>query len=157
MTFTWGAANMAQAVARGVRWVHVIGTGVDRFPFEVVGDRAVTCSRGASAVPIAEWVLAMLLAFEKGCRDLDRRRPRAGGGWSSAGCTADLGPGRPRGIGAAVAVRALPFGMEVRAVRRSDAPSPVAGVELCDDLGRGCWRRRITSCWRCRRQRRRGT
>src|SRR6185503_20551424 len=39
--------------------------GVDRFPLGVVGDRLLTCSRGASAIPIAEWVLAQMLAFEK--------------------------------------------------------------------------------------------
>lgn len=65
VTYTWGAPNIAQVVQRGVRWIHTIGTGVDRFPFDVVGDRVLTCSRGASAVPIAEWVLAVMLAFEK--------------------------------------------------------------------------------------------
>jgi phosphoglycerate dehydrogenase-like enzyme len=34
------------------------------------------------------------------------------------------------GIGRAIAERALPFGMHVRAMRRTDAPSPVPGVEL---------------------------
>ena len=38
------------------------------------------------------------------------------------------------GIGRAVAERALPFGMQVKALRRTDAPSPVAGVELVRDL-----------------------
>lgn len=39
---------------RGLRWVHVLGTGVDSFPFELVGDRVITCSLGATAVPTAE-------------------------------------------------------------------------------------------------------
>ena len=38
------------------------------------------------------------------------------------------------GIGAAIARRALAFDMRVRALRRTDAPSPVAGVEIVRSL-----------------------
>ena len=38
---------------------------MDRFPFELMGDRLLTCARGASSIPIAEWILAVMLAFEK--------------------------------------------------------------------------------------------
>jgi phosphoglycerate dehydrogenase-like enzyme len=38
------------------------------------------------------------------------------------------------GIGAAVAQRALAFGMEVRALRRTDAPSPIDGVQIVHSL-----------------------
>ena len=48
-----------------VRWVHVLGAGVGGFPFGVLGGRPMTCSKGASATPISEWVLAVMLAFEK--------------------------------------------------------------------------------------------
>src|SRR5207253_4098119 len=65
LTLPWGSPNLAQVLARGVRWVHALGTGVDRFPIHLLGDRVLTCSRGASAIPIAEWVLAVMLAFEK--------------------------------------------------------------------------------------------
>jgi len=34
------------------------------------------------------------------------------------------------GIGTEIAKRAVPFGMRVRAIRRTAAPSPVAGVEM---------------------------
>ena len=61
LTYTWASPNFAQVVARGVRWVHCFGTGVDAFPFDALGDRELTCSRGASAVPISEWVLAVML------------------------------------------------------------------------------------------------
>ncbi len=51
---------------RGVRWIQLIGTGIDAFPLHLVPDEvAVTNMRGASAVAISEWVLAMMLAFEK--------------------------------------------------------------------------------------------
>jgi len=136
VTFAWGSPNMAQVVERGVRWVHTIGTGVDRFPFAALGDRVLTCARGASAVPIAEWVLAVMLAFEK-------RLPASWIAERAAWRRFELGGlgGRTLGlfglgsIGAAVAARALPFGMRVRAVRRTARSSPIEGVELVGDLG----------------------
>ena len=135
LTLPWGAPNMADAVARGVRWIHAIGTGVDRFPLELVGERVLTCARGASSVPIAEWVMAMLLAFEKQVPEVwldappERWRFRELGGLEGR-CLGLVGLG---GIAQAVARRALPFGMRVRALRRSDAPSPIAGVEVVRD------------------------
>ncbi|MGH7894826.1 MAG: NAD(P)-dependent oxidoreductase [Candidatus Binatia bacterium] len=141
LTLPWGTPNLADVLTTaGVRWIHTVGTGVDRFPLAVVGDRLLTCSRGASAIPIAEWVLAQMLAFEKNLPGewLDRLpaswnlRPAMGGLHGKT--LALLGIG---GIGRAIAERALPFGMRVRALRRTAAPSPLRGVELAtsrDDL-----------------------
>ena len=57
---------MEEALRSGVRWIHIYGTGVDDFPIELLDDgQTLTCSRGASGVPIAEWVMATMLAFEK--------------------------------------------------------------------------------------------
>jgi phosphoglycerate dehydrogenase-like enzyme len=135
-TIPWDLPNLEHVLGRGVRWIHTLGTGVDRFPLHLVGDRTLTCSRGASAVPIAEWVLAQMLAFEKHLPDA----------WISEGParwhTGELGglAGRTLGlvglggIGVGVAERALPFGMRVLAVRRTDAPPPVAGVERAESL-----------------------
>jgi phosphoglycerate dehydrogenase-like enzyme len=137
LTHAKGSPNLASVLSRGVRWVHAYGTGIDEFPLQALGGRVLTCSRGASAVPIAEWVLAMLLAFEK---DLPgswiSEPPRH---WSIAGLGGlqgrTLGLVGLGGIGAAVAERALPFGMRVLAIRRSSAPSPIPGVEIAPDLG----------------------
>jgi phosphoglycerate dehydrogenase-like enzyme len=136
LTFPWATPNAGEAVERGVRWIHTIGTGVDRFPMEIVGDRALSCARGASAVPIAEWVMAMLLAFEKQLPDAwiheepERWNFRELGGLDGR-TLGLLGIG---GIGTAVAQRALPFGMRVRALRRSQAPTGIAGIEAATDL-----------------------
>jgi len=65
LTQTWAAPNFGAVMGRGVRWVHAYGTGVNRFPFAALGDAQLTCSRGSSGIPIAEWVLAAMLAFEK--------------------------------------------------------------------------------------------
>ena len=135
-TIPWTLPNLEHVLGRGVRWIHTMGTGVDRFPLELVGDRTLTCSRGASAVPIAEWVLAQMLAVEKRLPD----------SWITTGPeqwhTAQLGglAGQTLGlvglggIGAAVAARALPFEMRVVARRRRDVPSPVPGVEQVASL-----------------------
>lgn len=135
LTFARGTPNLADVV-RSVRWIHTIGTGVDGFPLDAVGDRILTCSRGASAAPIAEWTLAMLLAFEK---DLP-------GSWLSGPPerwnVAPLGTldGKTLGlvglgsIGRAVATRAAPFGMRLRALRRTPGRSGVPGVESAGSL-----------------------
>lgn len=139
LTAAQGSANLADVLEHGVRWIQTLGTGVDAFPLALVGDRTLTCSRGASAVPISEWVLATMLAFEKRLPDSwITTKPQhwnfpAGGslGGLSGETLALVGVG---GIGSAVAERALPFGMTVRALRRSDAPSPLVGVELVRTL-----------------------
>jgi phosphoglycerate dehydrogenase-like enzyme len=137
LTHAKGGPNLAQVVARGVRWVHAYGTGVDEFPFAALGDRVLTCSRGASAIPIAEWVLAVMLAAEKKLPESWIQAPPAH--WSVAGLGGlhgrTLGLVGLGGIGEQVARRALAFGMRVLALRRSAAPSPLAGVERAGELG----------------------
>lgn len=137
LTWAWGSENLAEILKRGVRWVHAYGTGVDAFPLDALAGRTLTCSRGASAIPIAEWVLAVMLAAEKRLPEAWVHEPPEH--WSVGlplgglhGRTLGLvGLG---GIGRAVAERALAFGMRVLAHRRSDRPSPVAGVERVDAL-----------------------
>ncbi len=119
-----------------VPWVHLYGTGVDGLPQEVFEGRVVTCSRGAGAGPISEFVLACMLAFEK-------RLPQS---WVSEPpehwSIAELGGLSGRnvsiiglgGIGSAIARLALAFGTNVRAMRRTGAPSPVAGVKIEHDI-----------------------
>jgi phosphoglycerate dehydrogenase-like enzyme len=138
LTAASGSANLGDVLEHGVRWVQTLGTGVDAFPLELLDGRLLTCSRGASAVPISEWVLATMLAFAKRLPD----------SWITAKPQHWNFPARPLGaldgrrlalvglggIGSAVAVRALPFGMQVRALRRSDAPSPIEGVEIVTSL-----------------------
>ncbi len=132
LTQAWGSPNLADAVSRGVRWVHAYGTGVNDFPFEHLGDRPLTCSRGASAIPISEWVLAVMLAHEKKLPDTWIHEPPEH--WNRG----DLGGLHERtlglvgfgGIGRAVAERALAFGMRVVAHRRTFRPSEWPGVEM---------------------------
>jgi phosphoglycerate dehydrogenase-like enzyme len=136
LTQAWGSPNLAEVVERGVRWVHCYGTGVDRFPFHALGQRTLTCSRGASAVPISEWVLAVMLAAEKNLPDTWVSEPPERWNIGSLGGLSGrtLGLVGFGGIGRAVAQRALPFDMQVRAYRRSGAPSDLAGVEIVKEL-----------------------
>jgi phosphoglycerate dehydrogenase-like enzyme len=88
------------------------------------------------AVPIAEWVLAVMLAFEKRLPEtwIHAEPP---GGWSRA----RLGTlaGKTLGLvglgatGSEVAARARAFGMRVRGVRRSPVAAP-RGIELVGSL-----------------------
>jgi phosphoglycerate dehydrogenase-like enzyme len=136
LTWAWGSPNVAELVGHGVRWIHTVGTGVDRFPLDCVGDRVLTCARGATAVPIAEWALACMLAFEKQLPARWLQAPPHT--WNHA----TLGTLRGRQLGLvglgsislALARRTLACEMRVAALRRSGAPSPLAGVEIAASL-----------------------
>jgi phosphoglycerate dehydrogenase-like enzyme len=125
--------------AAGVRWVQLSGTGVDNVARAVFAPgRIVTCARGASAVPISEWVMAAILAWAK--RFPETFLSDAPKYWNFPNPPLDRVEGSTvalvglGGIGAAIASRALAFGMEVRALRRTDTPSPVAGVNVVHSL-----------------------
>lgn len=137
VTAHWFDQDFPTLFDRGVRWVHNFGTGVDQFPFALLhGDQVLTCSRGAGAGPISEWVITQMLAFEKKLPATWITEPPEH--WNRA----DLGTLKGRhvgiigygGIGQAVAERTLPFGSEVRAHRRRPIPADEPGVEIVTDL-----------------------
>ena len=135
-TLADGPEGMARALTDRVRWIHVLGAGIDGFPLDVVGDRVLTSSRGAAAPAIAEFVLAAMLAFEKQLPETWIEEPPAR--WNSA----NLGglAGRTLGvvglgaIGTEVARRALAFEMDVVGLRRRAGPAPLPSVALAPDL-----------------------
>jgi phosphoglycerate dehydrogenase-like enzyme len=125
--------------AAGVRWVQLGGTGVDNVaPGVFANGRIVTCARGASAIPISEWVMAAMLAWAKRMPETFLHEPPKY--WNFPDPALDRVEGSTLalvglgGIGSAIATRALAFGMHVRAMRRTDAPSPVDGVEIVQSL-----------------------
>ena len=129
--------ELRAAVTDEVRWIHSLSTGMDGFPLELARGRTLTCSRGSAAVPIAEYVLAAMLDFEKHLGDAWITAPPAGWQTPALGTlegktVAILGLGA---IGTEVATRALAFAMRVVALRRSEKPSPVPGVELVPTMG----------------------
>ena len=130
------ADNIVELAGRGVEWIHS-RDGRGRDGPEVLTGRTVTCSRGTGAVPISEWVLAMMLTFEKRLPDAWVREPPEHWGWTQLGGLSGrtLGLVGVGGIGSAVATHALAFDMDVRAMRRTEAPSPVPGVIVVPSLG----------------------
>jgi phosphoglycerate dehydrogenase-like enzyme len=132
--YTWSrrVTNVGDVLDDDVKWVHSLGTGVDDFPFDLLGDRIFTCARGAASIPISEWVLAVMLAFEKAIPSQWLKAPSDNFHLASLG-TLDgrnlslVGFGS---IGQRVARHAIGFGMNVSALRRTESPSPVAGVTI---------------------------
>lgn len=130
----WGPNTLEYA--QRVGWVHLAGTGIDSFPRELFDGRTVTNARGASAIPIAEFVLAAMLAFEKHLPETWIEAPPehwnfAPLGWLNTRTLGLVGLG---GIGVAIAERALPFGMTVQALRRRPESSPLEGVEVVGSI-----------------------
>nr|WP_218061538.1 NAD(P)-dependent oxidoreductase [Ameyamaea chiangmaiensis] len=137
---SWQAAS-----GGGPSWVHTVSAGVDGFPSWLLRDRLVTCGRGDSAAPIAEYVLGAILVRAK---RLDTLRPACAQSWlEGAALVKDGHPlTSPEGqvlglagfgaIGRAVAVRARAFGMRVLAWRRGPwTPGDDDGVEPVATLG----------------------
>ena len=120
----------------GVRWMHIPGTGVDGWPREILAARTVTCARGVSAVPIAEYVLAAILAFEKDMPKIFLEEKPEHWNFAQLGELAGktIGIVGLGGIGEAVASRALAFDCRVRALRRRPEQGAPPGVELASDL-----------------------
>ena len=129
-------AALVDRITPDVKWIHVLGAGVDGFPLEAVGDRLLTSSRGAAAPAIAEFVLAGLLAFEKQIPERWITSPPES--WN----TARLGSLRGKtvgilglgAIGTEVARLALAFGARVTATRRTTTRTTLDGVEISPTL-----------------------
>jgi phosphoglycerate dehydrogenase-like enzyme len=128
----WGDWEQLAPWVRAVPWVQLSGTGVDGLPAALFDGRTVTCARGASGVAISEFVMAAMLAFAKDMPNVWLDEPPKHWNFHPLSTLehktlALVGLG---GIGTEIAKRALPFGMRVRAVRRTATPSPVSGVEV---------------------------
>jgi len=109
-----------QGWPRNLKWIQAVSAGVDEYPPWIFDVPLVTCGRGTNSAPIAEFVLAALLANVKklpeiwidGAEQWKRRNLDA-----LAGKTLGLvGYGS---IGQAIAARALPFGVEILATTRT--------------------------------------
>jgi len=134
----WSNAPSAGPAAwpRHLQWIQLSAAGVDGYPRWIFEGPAVTSARGVNSVPIAEFVLASMLAFEK-------RFPEAWHARREASRRLQLGmlQGKTAGlvglgsIGQTVARLAQAFGMEVLAYRRNlHNPAP-PGVTIVHELG----------------------
>lgn len=136
--FTVGdALHQAWPAADALRWVHTSSAGVDRltFPEMVASDVVLTNSRGVFDAPIAEYVLAMVLAFAKDLpgtlRQQNDREWRHRETETIAGKRAVVVGGGP--IGAATSALLNAAGLRSHLVGRTARPG-VHGIEELDGL-----------------------
>jgi phosphoglycerate dehydrogenase-like enzyme len=122
--------------AHGIRWVQLPNTGIDGMPAPILKAELVTAARAAGAVPIAEYVLATMLAWSRRFPEFWLRE--APEHWSFQPTTALAGQRVALvgfgGIGQRVAKLALAFDMDVAAIRRTTTPSPIADVTMVSEL-----------------------
>ncbi len=70
----WGP-HAVEAMAAGVQWAQLIGTGLDGVPPEVRAAPVLTSARGVAAVAISEYVIATMGAFARDFPDNWLREP----------------------------------------------------------------------------------
>lgn len=139
VAFALALSKEAVARATPLRWLHCSGHAVGHFPLVELGGRGITVtnSRGIQAVPIAEHVMACLLALARRLpQTLRDQQERA---WRPNELTGEASPwllaSRTIGVigvgtlGEAIAVRARAFGMRVIGMRRNPARGMPAGFE----------------------------
>ena len=130
--FSKGFPRQALERAGRLRWVQAGTAGVERLLALGLAERGIllTNATGAHGVPMAEMILAMMLAFATGLHallDAQRLHQRArerviGGKFELEGqtlCVLGLGD-----IGGTLARKARALGMRVLGVRRSEEPFP---------------------------------
>jgi phosphoglycerate dehydrogenase-like enzyme len=128
-----GYDRVLEAAPR-LRWIHTASAGVEELLTEIIRSRNIvlTNSAGVHAVPIAEWVMHVLLMIVKRARHmLAAQQARR---WDTSGTFDELtdktltilGIG---GLGRAIAKRASAFDMRIWGVNRSGQP-----VELVERL-----------------------
>ena len=125
-----------EAMRRGVRWVQMVGAGIDGRAPEVCSAPFVTVARGASAIPTGEYVIASMGAFARHFPENWLHEPPEQ--WHRQAATTlagkTLGLFGLGGIGQRIARIALAMEMSVFAVRRRLIPSPIDGVEIVASL-----------------------
>ena len=138
-------ADMAQVFLSAVKlkWLNSVYAGVEAFPLDLLASRGVVLTNGAgiNAVPIAEYVLMLMLAQCKGYREVVRAQERREWLRDSPGKrelfgsqVLILGYGA---IGQEVAARLAGFGAQVTKVRRSAGPDTLSPDTLSPEQWRG--------------------
>ena len=119
-----------------LRWIQLVSVGIDFYPGWLFEGPVVTCARGSSDVALAEFALAAIFSAAKRLPEIWIDRAER---WAPtplaivAGQTLGLvGFGS---IARALTPRAQALGLNVIAVRRSDAPISAPGVERVADIG----------------------
>jgi phosphoglycerate dehydrogenase-like enzyme len=138
VAYTWIMSAAELAAAPRLRWVHTSAVAVETLclPELFARDIIISNSRGVQSTPIAEHVLAVLLALAKQIPfAIDNQRQRK---WAQNDFRGDRLPwllsGRTLGligagtIGSQIARLASAFGMHVLALTRREKSATIAGV-----------------------------
>lgn len=139
--------DMAQVfeLATRLQWLNSVYAGVESFPLDLFRKRGVTLTNGAgiNAVPIAEYVVMLMLGHAKNYREVFRAQERHEWLKGMAGVrelhgseALILGYG---GIGQAVEQRLLSFGVTVTKVRRTPGTGALGPEQWRSALGRFDW------------------
>ena len=139
--------DMAETFRRAdqLKWLNSIYAGVESFPLDLLASRGVVLTNGAgiNAVPIAEYVVMLMLAHSKGYREVVRAQERREWLTQSPGKrelfgseVLILGYGA---IGQEVEARLTGFGAKVTKVRRSPGPGTLGPDAWRGELGRFDW------------------
>jgi phosphoglycerate dehydrogenase-like enzyme len=126
-------AHMPEGWPFNLKWIQTQSAGMDAFPSWITRGVTVTVGRGLTAEPIAEYVMAAVLRFDKG---LERLRVTTGN-WHTSSAAQMTGSvaGKTLGIvgfgaiGQAVATRALALNMRVVVHKRTPP------VESSNEIG----------------------
>lgn len=139
------AMHDAIAAAAGLKWLNSLFAGVEQFPLALLQQRGVQLTNGAgiNAVPIAEYVVMLMLSHAKGYRDVVRAQDRREWLKDSPGTrelfgskALILGYG---GIGREVATRLEAFGVLVSKVSRSGGVGVLSPDSWRAELGAFDW------------------
>ncbi|MGX0890748.1 phosphoglycerate dehydrogenase-like enzyme [Pseudomonas sp. ADAK2 TE3594] len=118
----------------GLKWVQVVSSGIDFYPQWLFNGPPVSTSRGSAAENIAEFALAAIFAAAKRLPDIWVHDSQ----WNFTALTplkgTTLGILGFGAIGRSLASKAHALGINVLALRQSQTPFEVEGVEAARDI-----------------------
>jgi len=118
----------------GLRWIQVVSSGIDFYPKWLFNGPPVSTSRGSAAENIAEFALAAIFAAAKRIPDIWVHDAQ----WNFTALTplkgSTLGILGFGAIGRSLAAKAYALGIKVLALRQSQTPYEVEGVEAAQDI-----------------------
>jgi len=132
----YGEETMKAADTAEVSWIQLPHTGIDTVNPSLLNAPVVTCAKGAESVPIAEYVLASMLAFGRTFPEAWLKEAPEHWFFQKTQCLMGQRVGLVGfgGIGQRVATLAKAFDMDVVAVRRTTTPSEIPGVSIATSL-----------------------
>ncbi|MFW0753652.1 D-isomer specific 2-hydroxyacid dehydrogenase family protein [Pseudomonas sp. H11T01] len=118
----------------GLKWIQVVSSGIDFYPQWLFDGPPVSTSRGSAAENIAEFALAAIFAAAKRLPDIWVHDAQ----WNFSALTplkgTTLGILGFGAIGRSLATKAHALGINVLALRQSQTPFEVEGVEAARDI-----------------------